>query len=64
MLIREISKGEDCNKEIENLKLMIKNRTDEIKSDEIGKLISEKKDLLESVSTISEEVSLVSFVVR
>jgi hypothetical protein len=50
--------GEDYNKQIENLKLDLKQLIDDIKSDENGKIICEKSNLIENVNTVSEEVRL------
>ncbi len=62
LLIREIKKGDDYNREIENLKIQVKMKTDEIKNEECGKIISEKKDLLENIATVSQEVKKKNYI--
>jgi len=61
LLIREIKKGDDYNREIENLKIQVKMKTDEIKNEDYGKIISEKKDLLENIATVSQEVKMKNY---
>jgi hypothetical protein len=57
LLINEIRKGDEFHKQIESFKLDLKSMTEEIKNEELGKAICEKRCLIESVSTVSEEVS-------
>jgi hypothetical protein len=56
--LKELRIGEDYNKQIDNLKLDLKQIIDDIKYDENGKIICEKNNLIENVNTVSEEVRL------
>ncbi len=57
-MLKELRIGEDYNKQIDNLKLDLKQIIDDIKYDENGKIICEKNNLIENVNTVSEEVRL------
>lgn len=56
--MKELRIGDDYNKEINNLKLDLKQIIEDIKYDENGKIICEKNNLIENVNTVSEEVRL------
>lgn len=56
--MKELRIGDDYNKQINNLKLDLKQIIEDIKYDENGKIICEKNNLIENVNTVSEEVRL------
>jgi hypothetical protein len=56
--LKELRIGDDYNKQINNLKLDLKQIIEDIKYDENGKIICEKNNLIENVNTVSEEVRL------
>ncbi len=48
------------NKSIENLKYKIKNKVEDKDNNEIGRLVYKKKELIDNISTISEEVKIIN----
>ena len=56
--MKELRIGDDYNKQINNLKLDLKQIIEDIRNDENGKIICEKNNLIENVNTVSEEVRL------
>lgn len=56
--MKELRIGDDYNKQINNLRLDLKQIIEDIKYDENGKIICEKNNLIENVNTVSEEVRL------